>query len=58
MTPMLLFLVVGSLLVGFLGRHRRIGFLGFFLLSLLVTPLVGVLVLVLSSDNRLRKPAV
>lgn len=38
-------LVVISLAIGFLGRNRRLGFLGHFLVSLVFTPLVGLLVL-------------
>jgi hypothetical protein len=50
MIPSLAFLLylVLSVLVGLGGRHRRIGFLGFFALSLLTTPLVGLLVLYLT----------
>ena len=44
--------VVLCLVVAFLGRARRIGALGFFLASLVLTPLVALLILVLSADNR------
>jgi hypothetical protein len=54
MSPLFL-MVAGSVLVGFLGRHRRIGFLGFFLLSMVITPLLGLLVLILSADERIGK---
>lgn len=57
MSPLFL-IVVGAVLVGFLGRHRRIGFLGFFLVSLLITPLLGLLVLILSADARVGRPVV
>ncbi len=57
MSPILLLMTAGSVLVGWLGRHRRIGFLGFFLVSLLVTPILGLLVLILSADDRVGKPA-
>jgi hypothetical protein len=40
------------LVVAFLGRARRIGALGFFLASLILTPLIALLILVLSADNR------
>jgi hypothetical protein len=52
---MIAFIIVGAVLVGYLGRHRRIGFLGFLLLSLLITPLLALLVLILSSDERVGK---
>jgi Sec-independent protein secretion pathway component TatC len=54
---MLLLMVAGSVLVGWLGRHRRIGFLGFFIVSLLITPILGLLVLILSADDRVGKSA-
>jgi hypothetical protein len=38
--------------VAFLGRHRRIGWLGFFLVSLLLTPIITLLILVLTADRR------
>jgi hypothetical protein len=38
-------LIVISLAIGFFGRNRRFGFLGHFLVSLLFTPLIGLLVL-------------
>jgi hypothetical protein len=41
--------VVLSLLVGVLGRKRAVGFSGFFVLSLLVSPLVMGLVLLVGS---------
>ena len=58
MSLALLLFILGALVVGFLGRHRRIGFLGFALVSLLITPLLGLLVLVLSGDDRVGRPTV
>lgn len=48
--PVLLFLllVVVSAVVGWFGRKRAIGFAGFFVLSLLLTPFVMALVLLVS----------
>lgn len=40
-----------SLLVGYVGRHRKFGFWGYMFVSLFLTPLVGFLT-VLSSDAR------
>ena len=40
-------------LVGLCGRRRRVGFLGFFLVSLLLTPLVGLLVVYLTGERPL-----
>ena len=36
------------LVVGFVGRRRKIGFLGYFLLSILVTPLIPLLFIVIT----------
>lgn len=44
--------LVFSLAIGFLGRHRRIGSLGFFIVSILLTPILGLLILVLTTDKR------
>lgn len=38
-------------LIGYLGRKRKFGFWGYFAASLLLTPLIGLL-LVLASDPR------
>jgi hypothetical protein len=40
------------LLVGWLGRARRVGTIGFFILSLLFTPLIMALVLLISAPRR------
>jgi len=39
-----------SLLIGHLGRHTALGFLGFFLLSLVFSPLIGALVVAMTRD--------
>jgi hypothetical protein len=39
-------------LIGYLGRHRAAGFLGFFLASVFFSPLVAFLILVLSRPAR------
>lgn len=41
----------GCLLVGFVGRERQIGFVGFFVLSLFVTPFVMILVYCLGAPR-------
>jgi hypothetical protein len=50
---LLLFLVwlSMSLLVGFAGRHRAIGFWGFFIVSLILTPIPTALVLLLTASR-------
>ncbi len=40
-----------SLLVGLLGRHRKFGFWGYFFGSIVLTPVIGLL-MVLASDPR------
>jgi len=44
-----------SIVVGVLGRNRKFGFWGYFFASLLLTPVIG-LVLVLASDKKPPKP--
>lgn len=44
--------VLASLFIGYLGRDRLIGFIGFFVLSLLVTPVISAIVILLG----LRRP--
>ncbi len=48
---LLLIYCVGSFLVGLLGKNRKFGFWGYFFGSLLLTPIIGLL-LVLGSDKR------
>jgi hypothetical protein len=43
--------LIASLLVGFAGRGRQIGFAGFFVLSLLLTPLVTYLIYLLGAPR-------
>ncbi len=43
-----------ALLIGILGTHRKMGFWGYFFSSLLLTPLMGILLL-LASDPK-QKP--
>jgi hypothetical protein len=51
-SPMLIYLyVMASILVGYFGRRRVMGFLGFFLTSLLITPVGGLLVLLLTAPR-------
>ena len=40
------------LLVGYLGRKREIGFAGFFVLSILLTPLITALILLISGQRK------
>jgi hypothetical protein len=40
-----------SLLVAFFGRRRNLGFLGYFVLSLVATPFIGALIALASREN-------
>jgi len=44
--------IAAALAVAFLGRHRQIGFIGFLLVALLATPVVALIVLMISRDRR------
>jgi hypothetical protein len=44
--------VVFSVLVGFCGSQRRIGFTGSFILSLLITPVLALIVLLITGPSR------
>ena len=46
--------LIFCLAVAFLGRARKIGALGFFIVSILVTPILGLLILVLTADRRVK----
>lgn len=49
--------IVGlSVLVGWLGRRRTIGFAGFFVLSLVLSPFIMALVLMVSGQRRPVRP--
>lgn len=41
---------VVSIIIGYLGRRRRMGFWGLTFGSLLLTPLIGLLLLILTDD--------
>ena len=50
MIPILIYFV-SSIIVGFLGMNKKFGFWGYFFGSLLLTPFIGLL-LVLASDKK------
>ena len=50
----LLFVVLISAVIGYIGRYRILGFWGHFLLSVILGPLIGALVVALSQDMRPR----
>ena len=47
--PLILILILLSLLVAVLGRRRKLGFWGYLFASLLLTPLVGLLLVIVSA---------
>lgn len=51
MFQMAIIVFVGSILVGLLGRNRKFGFWGYFFASILLSPIIGLL-LVVASDKR------
>jgi len=44
--------IIAAALVGFAGRNRRIGFPGFFVISLLLTPVLGFVIVFLSAPGK------
>jgi biotin transporter BioY len=46
--------IVASLVIGLLGKNRKFGFCGNFLLSFIFSPLVGLIIL-LASDKKMKK---
>lgn len=49
---LLVLYIAACALVGYAGRSRRIGFLGFFLVSILLTPIIALLILLLSAPSK------
>lgn len=53
MIPILIFLLI-CLAVGWIGRDRQLGFVGTFLISLLLSPLIALLALLLGRPRETR----
>jgi hypothetical protein len=51
MIPGILTLLILSALVAYIGKNRKFGFWGYFACSILLTPIIG-LVIVLASDKK------
>jgi len=49
--------VLFAIFVGWLGRHKQIGFVGFLLLSLFLTPVITLFILMMAQDRRPRATA-
>jgi hypothetical protein len=47
-----------SLIIGYLGRNRRMGFWGLTFASLLLTPLVGLLLLTVTDDMQQQQKSI
>ena len=52
LTLLIILYVICALLTGLVGRYRRMGFLGTFLLSLVITPLLMLLILALTGPSQ------
>ncbi len=49
---MIVIVVLSALVIGFLGRRHRFGFWGYFFATLLLTPVVGLLMLIAASGSK------
>jgi len=47
-------MILISAIIGYLGRHRKMGFWGYFFASIILTPLIGILLVVVSDDKRIK----
>jgi uncharacterized membrane protein YiaA len=56
--PVLAFLVTVTVcfFIGVLGRNRKLGFWGYFFASLLLTPIIGMLLVVATDPRKEEKP--
>jgi hypothetical protein len=48
--------IVAAIVIGFLGRHRRFGFWGYFFSTVLLTPVIGVLLLIAAIPPKPPRP--
>jgi hypothetical protein len=58
MVLLMVFLIVHlffCLLIAVLGMHKPLGFWGYFFASLLLTPVIGLLLIAVAGDNRVRR---
>ncbi len=53
--PMVVAYIILCLIAGVLGRHKTVGFWGFFILSVILTPIAGIAVLILGMDREVRE---
>ena len=52
----LVYWAIAAAVVGFIASARGRGFLGFFLLSVLLSPLLGLIILLITGDGQKRSP--
>jgi uncharacterized protein YlxW (UPF0749 family) len=52
MDVIFIFWIVGAIVVGFIGNARKIGFFVAFLLSILLSPLIGLIITLISQTNK------
>ncbi len=43
--------VILAFFIGYFGRNKRMGYWGYFFASILLTPLIGILLVVVSADK-------
>jgi NhaP-type Na+/H+ or K+/H+ antiporter len=55
-TPAILCILIIGLAIGYVGRGKTLGFWGYFLISVLLSPIGGVLALAISEWFANRKP--
>ncbi|OIO01395.1 MAG: hypothetical protein AUJ49_07620 [Desulfovibrionaceae bacterium CG1_02_65_16] len=48
----ILLIVLFSLIIGFFGRRKKLGFWGFFFASLMLTPIFGLLLLIIAGPAK------
>ena len=46
-----------AIFVGWMGRNKQIGFVGFLLLALVVTPVIALVILMMTQDRRPQVPS-
>lgn len=55
MVQLYLLIIIASIVIGLIGINRKFGFWGYFFASLLLTPIVGILLLLASDPKKKRK---
>ena len=58
MVMLIPFWVAGAIVIGFLGRKQRFGFWGYFFASIMLTPIIGMLILIAATPTREARRAI